>query len=64
MADFDIIDHGTLVGFKPLNDEAQAWMDENVQSESWQFFGHSLMVDHRMAQGLVDLIEEEGFTYG
>ena len=64
MPDFCIIDSGSLVGFTPLNDNARQWMNDNVESESWQWLGRSLQVDHRMAQGLVDLIEEEGFTYG
>lgn len=64
MVDFDVIDHGSVVSFKALNDRAETWLADNVQSESWQWFGHQLIVDHRPAQGLIDLIEEEGFTYG
>lgn len=62
MTDFLFIDHGSIVGFTPLSDEAREWMDDNVQSEGWQWMGRTLMVDARMGMPLLEAIEDECFT--
>lgn len=62
--DFSIYDEGSVVVITPLNDDARDWIEENVQSEGWQWLGHGLCVDHRMAGPLVDGIASAGFTFG
>lgn len=62
--DFEVNDQGSIVLITPMNENASEWMGENVQTESWQWMGPSLGVDHRCAQALLDGIEEEGFTVG
>jgi len=62
--DVRIDDQGTLVMFEPISQAAKDWFSEHVQSESWQWMGTRLGVDHRMAQNLVDGIEGAGFTIG
>jgi hypothetical protein len=59
--DFRITDDGSVVGFKPVSEAALDWINENVESEPWQWLGNALWVDHRMAQPLLDGIIEAGF---
>ena len=52
---FNITNHGSLIGFTPVDDTAQAWWDEHVQ---WcPVFGDQYMVDHRHAQAIIDGIQ-------
>jgi hypothetical protein len=59
-ADVVISDEGTIVTFTPLTDEARDWFDDNVHSESWQWLGRALGVDHRLASDLVAGIADAG----
>jgi hypothetical protein len=54
-------DQGSVVIFTPEGDFEYEWMMLNLETESWQWQGRSLVVDHRPAQDLVDLIQHEGF---
>ncbi len=51
---------GTVWAFIPQSPRAKQFIDENVQTESWQWLGKNLVVDHRYAEGLIQLLEEEG----
>ena len=44
----------------PKTDEAKAWLDENVQAESWQYLGKNLAVGHRYIQDICRGICEAG----
>ena len=61
MTDFIFIDHGSVVGFTPLTDEAREWMDEHVAAEGWQWMGKTLMVDQRQGWPYLEAIEGECF---
>ena len=52
---FNIKYHGSLTGFIPVDDEAQAWWDEHVQ-ECHQM-GNQYLVEHRYAHVIVEAIE-------
>jgi hypothetical protein len=52
----DIIDEGTVVLFVPLDAAAREWLESNVHSEPWQWFGGALAVDRRYAGALADAI--------
>ena len=52
---FNIKYHGSLTGFIPVDDEAQAWWDENVQ-ECHQM-GDQYLVEHRFAYDIIDGIQ-------
>ena len=54
-------DQGSVVIFTPEGDFEYEWMMLALETEPWQWQGRSLVVDHRPAQGLVELIEGEGF---
>jgi len=53
---------GTVFVFCPLTERARAWIDENVQTEPWQWFGNALVVEHRYAWGLATGMKEAGFV--
>jgi hypothetical protein len=52
---------GTVVMFTPEGDYEYEWMMVNLETESWQWQGRSLVVDHRPAQDLIEHLEDEGF---
>lgn len=62
--DIHINDQGSIVVFTPLTKAGEDWIQQNVEFESWQMLGRGLCVDHRPAQGLVELIQEAGLTLG
>jgi hypothetical protein len=47
-----IANTGNVFTFCPLTDRAKTWIDDNVQSESYQWLGATLIVEHRYALGL------------
>lgn len=62
MSDVRIINDGTLVGLHPISDEAAQWVDDNVHSESWQWLGRILWVDHRMALPVIEGMADAGLV--
>jgi len=52
---FNIINHGSLIGFTPVDDTAQAWWDEHVQ-ECHQM-GNQYLVEHGYAHVIIEAIE-------
>lgn len=60
--DIKIHNEGTIVGFAPLSEHGQEWMDANLQAEPWQLIGHTLWVDHRLAQPIIDGMTEDGLA--
>jgi hypothetical protein len=59
MIDVRIINQGSMIGFVPITLAAKAWFDEYVHSESWQWLGNVLWVDHRFAQDIIAGLTEE-----
>jgi hypothetical protein len=51
----------SIISIKPVSEAARQWVDENVVSEPWQWFGGALWVDVRCARHLVDEIADQGF---
>jgi hypothetical protein len=45
-----------MVGFTMLSDDAKQWLDENVETEGWQWLGNILWVDMRSAQQLINAL--------
>ena len=58
----DVLVHneGTVFLFNPLTAEAKEWVEENVQTESHQWFGTTLVVEHRYALGLAEGMKDAG----
>ncbi len=59
--DFEIINGGSLCGIVPMREEAQDWIDENVETEGWQWMGNVLYIDWRFAEDLIEGIHDAGF---
>ena len=51
---------GSIYTLTPLSDEAKAWIDENVESEGYQWLGSSLCVEHRYVADVVEGMQAAG----
>jgi len=61
-ADVTVIDHGSVVQFGPFSDRGREWVDENVETEGWQWLGNTFSVDHRYAPQLLHGFEGAGLS--
>jgi len=52
--DFRVTNHGSVVLITPLTDQGTSWLNENVQTESWQWFGNSLSCEPRYVEDLLN----------
>ena len=59
--DIAIGDHGSIILFTPMNDEAKKWIRDNVQPDA-QWYGNSLAVERRYAANLADGMRIHGFN--
>ena len=59
--DIQIENHGSLYLFRPLNDEAKEWLEENTDGQWW---GGALAVEPRYAVGLAEGAAENGLDLG
>ncbi len=59
----DILVHneGTFLLFNPLTSRAKEWIDNNVQDDA-QWFGTTLIVEHRYAWGLAQGMKDDGLV--
>ena len=59
----DVLVHneGTVFLFNPLTARAKEWIDDNVQPDA-QWFGTTLVVEHRYAWGLAQGMKDEGLV--
>ncbi len=55
---FSFENNGTTWSIVPETKKALKWMEDNLATESWQWLGNTLVVDHRMAQGVREFIYE------
>lgn len=60
MPDIRVEDHGTIARFTPLSDSGREFLQTEVSSEGWQWFGGGLCVDHRYAGDLMTACLENG----
>lgn len=44
---------GSVVVITPLTAIAREWINDNTESESWQWYAGGLCVDHRYAESIV-----------
>tara|TARA_B100000900_G_scaffold291067_1_gene249885 strand:+ start:239 stop:463 length:225 start_codon:yes stop_codon:yes gene_type:complete len=52
---FQINNHGSLIGFIPVDDAAQTWWDDHVQ---WcPMMGDQYLVEHRHAPAIIEGIQ-------
>lgn len=55
---------GSVVLLELHSDKVREWFEFNVATESWQWMGGNVAVDHRFALDLLDGLTEEGFDVG
>ena len=55
-----VVNHGTVWTFDLRSPEAATWVDDNVQSEDWQWGGSRLTVDWRFGAPLADGMRAAG----
>ena len=60
MPDVLVRDEGTIVLLQPCSEEAKGWLSENTVTESWQWWGPSLCVEHRYADDIIEAMREAG----
>jgi hypothetical protein len=60
MADVQISFHGSVVGLTPLTDTAKTWIDDNCETEGWQWLGSTLYIDTRYAGDVQAGMENDG----
>ena len=51
---------GSIFTFRPVTKKARAWVDDNVELESWQWLGDIFAVEHRYAVDIVDGMRDAG----
>ena len=59
-ADFLIQNEGSIYLFRPLTTEAREWLDETAPEDA-QFFGEALVVEHRYAQHVAEVFQDNGY---
>jgi hypothetical protein len=62
MTDFLIINHGSIVTFKPLTEEAEAWCEEKLVGDDVMWFGGAVVVEPRYAEPIMEGIVADGLT--
>lgn len=61
LPDILVENHGSLITFTMQNESARAWINANVESEPYQWFGDALCVEPRYAADVVNAMISEGF---
>jgi hypothetical protein len=62
-ADFWYANYGSMIALSPMSADANKAVDAGlIDYEEWQLLGGSIMVDHRMAENLIDNLRNDGFT--
>lgn len=61
-SDLFIENQGSVFAFIPLTERAGAWLCACVASESWQWLGGVLVVDHRFARDLAERAVAHGLV--
>ena len=62
-ADFLVANYGSMISITPISADANKACDVGViDFEEWQLMGSSIMVDHRMANDLIDRLRDDGFV--
>lgn len=56
-----VVDQGSVCAFVAGSEAARVALADLVDTEPWQWLGSlTLVVDHRFAAGLVDLLRDDG----
>ncbi len=62
-ADFLIANYGSMIALSPMTAKARgACGDGTIAFEDWQVIGGAIMVEHRVADDLLEHLREDGFS--
>ena len=61
-SDFAVDNHGTIIVFHLFTDRAREWVNENVNIPSYMRLGGDFACEHRMAEGILEGMAEEGLV--
>jgi hypothetical protein len=57
-----IDNQGSVIMFQPDGDFEYEWLTLNTDAEPYQWLGRNLVVDHRMAEDLLQGVRDAGFV--
>lgn len=57
-----VANHGSVVMVQPVTRRAQAWVEEHVALESWQWMGGAFAVEPRYLDNLVEGMAGDGLV--
>ena len=60
--DCQIINEGSVFMIMPLSGVTKIWIDENLQTESWQWLGNNLVIEHRYIKDIVQGMINDGLV--
>ena len=62
--DFELENHGSLLVLRPLNSEANEWMQDHlpVDEPETRFWGHAIVIEPRYVAPIVDGIVRDGLV--
>ena len=62
IADILVADHGSVYLFIYQSEVGRDFLQDECETESWQWLGSNLAVDHGVAAGLVAAMIDHGLT--
>lgn len=62
--DFQILDQGSLIGFRAITEGAKEWWEENVAYDDYQIMGDVVWCELRQAKALFEALDDNGFKLG
>lgn len=61
-ADFRLLNHGSVIALRPLNEDAREWLEATCETEAWQWMGPCLVVDWRFADAIAAAMDRDGYS--
>jgi hypothetical protein len=60
--DYTVSIHESLIGIHPENPTAIQFLDEEFETEPWQFLGNTMWIDLRYANDVITTLKQRGFV--
>jgi hypothetical protein len=60
MQHFEVENHGSILQFRALTPEAEAWVEEHIPEDAW--FGGGFVCEPRFAVDIIDGMYEAGLA--
>lgn len=58
--DVAVENHGTIALIRPLTDSGRTWVEENIPTEDWQWFGGAIVAEPRYVPDVIEGMEGDG----